>query len=68
VKFAPAVGVPGLLGRPYKTIRLEWSSDLQLLRVRTCVRPIQCYTLAAMGELQQMLNDISANPAWCATS
>ena len=60
--FKPAVGVAGLLGRPYRTIRLEWSSDLRLLRVRTCVRPIQCYSLAAMGELQQMLNDISANP------
>ena len=59
---APAVGVAGLLGRPYKTIRLEWSSDLRLLRVRTCVKPIQCYSLAAMGELQQMLSDISANP------
>ncbi|MDE2079723.1 MAG: enoyl-CoA hydratase [Burkholderiales bacterium] len=58
----PAVGVAGLLGRPYKTIRLEWSSELRLLRVRTCVRPIQCYSLAAMGELQQMLSDISANP------
>ncbi len=59
---SPAVGVAGLLGRPYKTIRLEWTSDLRLLRVRTCVRPIQCYSLAAMGELQQMLADISANP------
>ena len=58
----PAVGVAGLLGRPYKTIRLEWSSDLRLLRVRTCVKPIQCYSLAAMGELHQMLADISANP------
>lgn len=58
----PAVGVAGLLGRPYKTIRLEWSSDLRLLRVRTCVKPIQCYSLAAMGEMQQVLDDISANP------
>jgi DSF synthase len=30
--------------------------------VRTGVKPIQCYTLAAMGELQQVLNDITANP------
>jgi DSF synthase len=59
---APAVGVAGLLGRPYKTIRLEWSSDLRLLRVRMCVRPIQCYSLATMGELKQMLDDITANP------
>jgi DSF synthase len=55
-------GVAALLGRPYKTIRLEWSSDLRMLRVRTCVKPIQCYSLAAMAELQQMLADITANP------
>jgi len=59
---APAIGVAGLLGRPYKTLRLEWSSELSLLRARTRVQPIQCYSLAAMGELQTMLNDISANP------
>jgi DSF synthase len=57
-----AVGVAGLLGRPYKTIRLEWSSDLRLLRVRTCVRPIQCYSLTAMAELLQVAADVSANP------
>jgi len=68
VNTTPAVGVAGLLGRPYKTIRLEWSSDLRLLRVRTCVKPIQCYSLAAMGEMQQVLDDISANPDWCGTS
>jgi DSF synthase len=62
VNTTPAVGVAGLLGRPYKTIRLEWSSDLRLLRVRTCVKPIQCYSLAAMGEMQQVLDDIRANP------
>ncbi len=59
---APRGGVPQLLGRPYKTIRLEWSSDLAMLRVRTCVKPIQCYSLAAMSELRQMLADIDANP------
>ena len=62
MQSTPAVGVAGLLGRPYKTIRLEWSSDLRLVRVRTCVKPIQCYSLAAMGEMQQLLSDISANP------
>ncbi len=54
-------GLPGLLGRPYRYIRLEWQSELSLLRVRTCVKPIQCYSLAAMSELQTMLDDISAN-------
>ena len=58
----PAVGLAELLSRPYKTLRLEWTGDTQLLRVRTCVRPIQCYSLAAMGELQRLLSDISANP------
>ena len=48
----PAVGVAGLLGRPYKTIRLEWSSDLRVLRLRTCVRPIQCYSLTLMAEMR----------------
>ena len=57
----PAVGVPGLLGRPYKTLRLEWSSDLRMLRVRTCVKPVQCYSLAALAELHQMLQDIKDN-------
>ena len=58
----PAVGVPGLLGRPYKTIRLEWHSELRMLRVRAAVKPIQCYSLAAMAEMQQVLDDIAANP------
>ena len=55
-------GILGLLGRPYRYIRLEWSSDLALLRLRTCVKPIQCYSLAAMAELHQVFADISANP------
>ncbi len=60
--LGPAVGVAGLLSRPYKTIRLEWNSDMRLLRVRMCTQPIQCYSLSAIAELQQMLDDISANP------
>lgn len=50
------------MGRPYKTLRLEWDDSLRLLRVRTCVKPIQCYSLAAMGELQRVLDDIAAQP------
>jgi DSF synthase len=55
-------GLPQLLGRDYKYIRLSWDAELSLLRVRTCVKPIQCYSLGAMGELQQMLADITAAP------
>jgi DSF synthase len=58
----PGVGAAGLLARPYKSLRLEWGSELQLLRVRMLVRPIQCYSLAALGEMQQLLEDINANP------
>ena len=55
-------GVAGLLSRPYKYIRLEWSSELSALRVRTRVTPIQCYSLGAMGELQRVLLDVAENP------
>lgn len=58
----PGVGAAGLLARPYRTLRLEWQSELQLLRVRMLVRPIQCYSLAALGEMQQLLDDVNANP------
>jgi DSF synthase len=51
-----------LMSRRYKYIRLEWSGELQALRLRTCVKPIQCYSLAAMGELQRVFADISENP------
>ena len=33
-----------------------------MLTARFGVRPIQCYSLAAMAELQQVFNDISASP------
>jgi len=58
----PASGPAALLSRPHKTIRLEWTSELRLLRVRAAVKPIQCYSLAAMAEMQQVLDDISAQP------
>lgn len=51
-----------LLGRPYRYIRLDWDAELSMLGVRTCVKPIQCYSLAAMAELQQMLHDITSHP------
>lgn len=56
------VGLQTMLGRLYKTIRLEWTPEYAMLRVRTCVKPIQCYSLAAMAELQQLLHDIAAMP------
>lgn len=57
---AAAAGIDSLLARPYRTLRLEWTPELRALRVRTCVTPIQCYSLAAMGELQTLLDDIAA--------
>lgn len=55
-------GVPQLLSRPYKYLRLEWGSELSMLRVRTCVKPIQCYSLAGLTEMQRVLDDIAENP------
>ena len=48
-----------LMKRPYRYVRLEWSEELSALRVRTCVKPIQCYSLAAMAELQRVFSDIA---------
>src|ERR1700761_4980603 len=48
-----------MMSRKYRYIRLEWSSALSALRVRTCVKPVQCYSLAAMGELQRVFADIT---------
>jgi DSF synthase len=51
-----------MLARPYRTIKLEWTPELAMLRIRTCVRPIQCYSLAAMTELQFAFDDLAAYP------
>jgi DSF synthase len=57
-----SVPMPTALARPYKYLRLEWHDELALLRVRTCVTPIQCYSLAGLAEMQRVLDDIGANP------
>lgn len=57
-----STGVPPPLGRPYKYMWLEWDPEYAVLTTRIAVRPIQCYSLAAMAELQQVFNDISAHP------
>jgi DSF synthase len=53
--------LPGELARPYKYIRLEWNPEFSMLTARMGVKPIQCFSLAALSELQQVFNDISAN-------
>lgn len=53
---------PDGLRRDYKYLRLEWHEDLAVLTARIGVRPIQCYSLAAMSELNQLFHDISAHP------
>ncbi len=51
-----------LMTRPYKYLRLEWRPEMSALRVRTYVKPIQCYSLAGIAEMQRVLDDIAANP------
>jgi len=62
MKRDPTAALTTLMTRPYKYIRLEWSEELAALRLRTCVKPIQCYSLAAMAELQRVFSDIAENP------
>ena len=57
----PMIGVSAMMARRYKYLRLEWNGELGALRVRTCVKPIQCYSLAAMAELQRVFADIADN-------
>ena len=54
--------LPRELTRRYKYIRLDWTAELSMLRLRMCVRPIQCYSLAVMAELQRAFDDIAAHP------
>jgi len=53
---------PEQLNRSYKYMWLEWDAEFSVLTARITVRPIQCYSLAAMAELQQVFNDVTANP------
>jgi DSF synthase len=54
--------LPAALARAYKYIHLEWTAELRMLRLRMNVRPIQCYSLSVMAELQRAFDDISASP------
>ena len=59
---SPTAGLQLVLGRRYKYLRLEWNPELAMLRVRTCVKPIQCYSLAGLTEMQRVLDDVAENP------
>lgn len=47
---APAQG-PALLRHPWKHLLLQWDDELSMLVVRMNIRPVQCYSLAALREL-----------------
>ena len=53
---------PSKLNRAYRYMRLEWHAEFSVLIARIGVKPIQCYSLAAMAELHQIFSDITANP------
>ncbi|MDE2093860.1 MAG: enoyl-CoA hydratase [Burkholderiales bacterium] len=57
-----AARLTALMTRPYKYLRLEWNDELAALRVRTYVKPIQCYSLAGLTEMQRVLDDIASSP------
>ena len=62
MNLAAPSALGALLERRYKFLRLEWNDELGMLRVRTCVKPIQCYSLAGLTEMQRVLDDIAAAP------
>ena len=62
MKCDQLTGIAALMARRYRYIRLEWNEGLALLRLRTRVMPIQCYSLAAMAELQSVFNEVAAQP------
>ena len=62
MNIALSATLPNALNRPYRYVRLEWVPEYSMLTMRIAVKPIQCFSLAALGELQQIFNDISANP------
>ncbi|MEP6875063.1 MAG: crotonase/enoyl-CoA hydratase family protein [Burkholderiales bacterium] len=62
MKLATPSALGTLLERRYKFLRLEWNDELGMLRVRTCVKPIQCYSLAGLTEMQRVLDDVAAAP------
>ena len=62
MKHESQAQLAALITRPYKYLRLEWNPVLAALRVRTCVKPIQCYSLAGIAEMQRVLDDIAASP------
>jgi DSF synthase len=53
--------LPAPLRRAYRYINLQWTQELRMLRLRMNVRPIQCYSLAVMAELQRAFDDITEN-------
>ena len=55
-------GLSQLLNHPYRTLRLQWQAPLAMLTVRMKVSPIQCYSLAALGELKRLCDGIAALP------
>ena len=52
------------LDRSYRCLELVWDPALSLLRIKTRVKPIQCYSLAVMAELHQVFTDISLDPGF----
>jgi DSF synthase len=62
VSDTPGDVLPAALSRPYRYIRLSWTQEVRMLRVSMNVRPIQCYSLSVMDELQRVFDDIADNP------
>ena len=47
--------LPAALYRPYKYMRLDWNAEFSMLTARTGVKPIQCYSLAALSDRKSVV-------------
>jgi DSF synthase len=52
----------GLFAQPRKFTRLEWDESMAALRLHMNVKPIQCFSLAAMREFKQVLDTVAGLP------
>ena len=48
--------------KPRKYVKLEWEPVRRMLTLRMNIRPVQCFSLAGMGELQAVLDHLDAHP------
>ncbi|MBI5260092.1 MAG: enoyl-CoA hydratase/isomerase family protein [Burkholderiales bacterium] len=58
----PAQALEALLTSPRRYLRLRWVPQCKALWLYVRIRPVQCYSLAGMAELQAVLDHLALHP------